>query len=625
MVSKILSCTRTINFSIVKKYERPFPACQNAKGRIYMLVLLFVSLSTATMSQQNSSADSLLAVLEKAPVELKDSILVKICEAYLHDDPEQSNRYAYRILTLSGNKKNTSEVADAYRFLGLNSSDIGSMDSVLYFYEQSMEVCRNINDSIRLAKVYSSIAGYYRKLSDYPTMLKYIITANEINEKIHNDYGVASTLVNIGITYIDMKQYDKALEYLLRAEKVNQKVRDKSIYSVLYNNLGSVYTRLNEEKKALGYLFKALEVNSDLGKQSLAAPLYNIGSVYYDFGRYDSAIHYMNQSLSISNRHEKDLASFTCKGLAEIYFKKKRYDIATDYAMRGAVLADSIGFRRGMMANYEILVDIFKSRQDYEKLSFFLEKLMAVKDSIFNEQKSKQIAELQTKYETARKEKEILALEKERREQALMNRLMIIIFSVSAIGVMLFFVWLRARMKQKQKLYKLDLELQQKKIENASLREAELKKEIDFKNKELASYTINFVQKSELMEELKRNLQSIRLENSEEAKKISTINKLVESSYHVDREWEDFKIQFENVHHNFFRALKERWPELTNSDLKLCALLKLNMNMKEAARVLGISPESVKTARYRLRKKFELSQDDNLVDFVLNLDAETKV
>lgn len=587
--------------------------------------MLLASCPLMMLAQQNQVADSLVMILDKTPESSKGSILVKICEAYLNDDPVRCSFYAHKILELSGRKAYTSEVADAYRFLGYNSGDLGSMDSARYFYGKSMEVCTHIHDSARLAKAHSALAGYYRKLSDFPNMLSHIIKANEINEKIGNDYGVASTLLNIGITYLDMKQYDKAQQSLLKAEEVNERVGDQTIYAVLYNNLGTLYSNIKEERKALHYYFKALEVKKDLGRQALAAPLYNIGGMYFDFGRYDSAIYYMNESLEISRVHEKDLAAHTYKGLSEIYFRNGQYAQAKALAMKGAALADSIGFGIGLRENYQLLTDILKARKDYKELSMIQEKLMVLNDSLFNEQRSRQIAELQTKYETAKKEKEIISLEKERREQALLNKVMIIGFSVVAFGIILFLIWLRTRIRQRQKFFKLELELQQRKIENAALREEELKKEIEFKNREVASYTINFVQKSELMEELKRSLQDIRPENSEAAKKISTINKLVENSYQVDREWEDFKMQFENVHHNFFRILKDRWPELTNSDLKLCALLKLNMNMKEAARVLGISPESVKTARYRLRKKFDLAQDDNLIDFILNLDTGVRV
>ena len=101
------------------------------------------------------------------------------------------------------------------------------------------------------------------------------------------------------------------------------------------------------------------------------------------------------------------------------------------------------------------------------------------------------------------------------------------------------------------------------------------------------------------------------------ASKLNPLKKVVESNYQIDKEWDDFKLRFEEVHSGFFEQLKATFPELSNSDLRLCALLRLNMTMKEAAKILGISVDSVKTSRYRLRKKLNLETDDNLNDFIM--------
>src|SRR5690606_10190657 len=104
------------------------------------------------------------------------------------------------------------------------------------------------------------------------------------------------------------------------------------------------------------------------------------------------------------------------------------------------------------------------------------------------------------------------------------------------------------------------------------------------------------------------------------SKKLNQLQRNVESSLHADRDWEDFKKYFESVHNNFFTALKEQYPDLTPTDLKMCALIRLNLSMKEMATVLGISPESVKTSRYRLRKKLGLEHEENLLSFMFEME-----
>lgn len=92
---------------------------------------------------------------------------------------------------------------------------------------------------------------------------------------------------------------------------------------------------------------------------------------------------------------------------------------------------------------------------------------------------------------------------------------------------------------------------------------------------------------------------------------------LIDYSFNLDKDWEEFKLYFEDVHKDFFGQLKEQYPSLSPNELRLCALLKLNLSVKEMASLMGISPESVKMARHRLRKKLGLTSDQNLVEFML--------
>jgi Response regulator containing a CheY-like receiver domain and an HTH DNA-binding domain len=81
--------------------------------------------------------------------------------------------------------------------------------------------------------------------------------------------------------------------------------------------------------------------------------------------------------------------------------------------------------------------------------------------------------------------------------------------------------------------------------------------------------------------------------------------------------WELFQSNFDRIHENFFRRLKEEYPSLTSTDLRLCAMLKVNLSTKEIASMLNLSVRGIESARYRLRKKFNLSEDQSLTDFLL--------
>ncbi|MEL6194490.1 MAG: tetratricopeptide repeat protein, partial [Bacteroidota bacterium] len=95
------------------------------------------------------------------------------------------------------------------------------------------------------------------------------------------------------------------------------------------------------------------------------------------------------------------------------------------------------------------------------------------------------------------------------------------------------------------------------------------------------------------------------------------LKKIVRSiSVSNDQNWKEFRTRFVSVNKGFYDKMQARFPALSQRDLKLCALIKLNFSCKEMAKLLGISVESAHTSRYRLRKKLNLTRDVNLTEFI---------
>ena len=95
---------------------------------------------------------------------------------------------------------------------------------------------------------------------------------------------------------------------------------------------------------------------------------------------------------------------------------------------------------------------------------------------------------------------------------------------------------------------------------------------------------------------------------------------MIKLQHSREKDWDDFRYHFEQVYSSFFINLKSKFPNLSANDLKVAALTRLNLSIKETSNILGISPESTKTARYRLRKKLGLNSEDDLFDFLLSYD-----
>ena len=163
------------------------------------------------------------------------------------------------------------------------------------------------------------------------------------------------------------------------------------------------------------------------------------------------------------------------------------------------------------------------------------------------------------------------------------------------------------------------LELSRNEKEIIQLKNDKLQGELEQKNKELAANAMSFVQKGELLSKIKEEL--MRMKNGAELEKDSKdfkkIIRIIDTEQDNPHDWEQFAVHFDSVHTNYLRDLKERFPDLTASELKLCAFLRLNLSSKEISQLMNISVRGVETSRYRLRKKLDLSADANLVDFLM--------
>lgn len=210
------------------------------------------------------------------------------------------------------------------------------------------------------------------------------------------------------------------------------------------------------------------------------------------------------------------------------------------------------------------------------------------------------------------------------------TRVALTLFMLCFAGSIAGLIWIpqrkfqqeRERMKQKsQQQEEAHREAaRQSEEEIMRLRNEKLEAEVAFKNKEMASVTLHLLQKSELLHKIGEDLQKLhrKVQNAESQKEIRKLMAMLQNNTRLDSDWAQFAQHFDQVHSDFFKRIRERFPQLTPKDLKMCAYLRLNLSSKEIAPLMNISVRGVEISRYRLRKKLELDTDENLTDFFLN-------
>ncbi|MEL6923949.1 MAG: triple tyrosine motif-containing protein, partial [Bacteroidota bacterium] len=170
--------------------------------------------------------------------------------------------------------------------------------------------------------------------------------------------------------------------------------------------------------------------------------------------------------------------------------------------------------------------------------------------------------------------------------------------------------------RQQQQLEAIE---KQKEQELLQLEETNIKNELRHLNNLLAASTMNLVVKNEFIVNIKEKIQDAnRKGRSQESKTaLDQIVKEIDSTLRLQEDWEQFEYHFDKVHGDFLNRLRVHFHDLTPNEQKLCAFLRLKLNTKDIANLMGVSQRGIEIARYRLRKKLDLSKGDNLSKFIL--------
>ncbi len=370
-----------------------------------------------------------------------------------------------------------------------------NLDTSLIYAEQSLELALQLNYKIGQAKAYKNIGVVYYNHSDYDKTIEYWQKALKTNTEIGNKKGIAA---NIGIVYYDQSNYPKALEYYQKALKIKEEIGDKKGTASNLGNIGLIYSYQSNYSKALEYYQKALKINEEIGNKTyMAANLGNIGFVYSNQSNYPKALEYYQKALKINEEIGNKLQITSNLGnIGGLYNDLEQYNKTIEYANKALKIAKEIGALSLEKSAYSNLSRAYKSINNYKKALEYKDKWIEINDSIFNTEKAKSIAEMNTRYETEKKEKQIieqqaelktsqLQTEKEKAEkekQQTQRNMFIIAFGLMII--LAVFVFRSYRQKKK-----------------ANLLLAEQKQEISEANEELNQQNEEIIAQRDQIEE----------------------------------------------------------------------------------------------------------------------------
>jgi len=571
--------------------------------KIFTIILIgmLLSMGSKEVFGQNLDLDSVFVILEGPFEDSEERVagLKKSAIEYLFSNPSISQQFSQKGLGISERIGFKKGIADAYNLLGIAEYEKGNFTNAITYYFKARDFYIELGDSIGIANTLMNTGNSMGHPDDLEKAIDYYLQAISIYKKLNNKIGLGKIYNNIGVNYMDMSLLDSALVFHNRSLMIRMELNDSMGLASSYTNIGLVYKHMGELDLALGYENSSQRIAQKIG--------------------------YTKQQV------------LTYLNIGEIFLLKNEYQLAEYNFKQGLYLADSLGLKEWKAEVLGSLSILEEKKGNYQAANSYFRQHMDLQIDIVKDQKSSEIEQLEVGFEIRKKDAELnLAnqqlqnLSNKRKFQQLLNYI-IVIAALLILGIGYSIIrGQKSKLKKAGQLKEAQEKINQAERENARLREKELEKEVYFKNTELTSYTINFMKRNELLDELKVSTESIiKSINQNEAndRVIGNLNKLkrtIINNLSADKDWEDFKLYFENVHHNFFTALKYNFPDLTNPDLKLCSFSRLNFNIKETANILGVSPESIKKSRYRLRKKLNMEPKDDLLEFLMKIEENAE-
>lgn len=403
-------------------------------------------------------------------------------------------------------------IAKALHNIGYAYSITGMTDSAILYYRKSLEISGRMEHYFLTNFNYTKICEIYSAIGDYPRALEYAQLSLNLSEKEGDAEGQSNALNEAGLILMYQKNYDASLQYFFKAESLSGSISDKSMTATILNNIGLLFEKKNQPDEAIKYYLNSLKIKKEVGNlQSVVTSYSNIARIYQSRKNYYKAIEFNRKALAIDEQLD-DKAGLCVDyiQLAGVEMILKNYSAAEDMLEKAKTIAGAAGYKDLLVSAYSSLADMYARQNNYEKAYEFHQLYSQMKDSLLNEESSKQITEMQTKYESEKKQNEIELLNKEKKLQNVelekkeaevkKQNTQKIAFGTGLVLVLVLALLIFRGYKQKTKnnlllaRQKQQIEIKNSHLETANGEITQQKKEIEEKNHEILA-SIRYAQR----------------------------------------------------------------------------------------------------------------------------------
>lgn len=467
-----------------------------------------------------------------------------------------------------------SNKADALNYLGIINAKQGLSEEALATYLQALELSETIKDSSMIGLTIHNLGMFYRRQHEYKKAIDYLQKAIRIRHKINektNEIGMSYNM--LGVTYFYTQQYDSALINYKKAETLYSTKLDKS---KVKGNLALLYYTIKDYDKAILVFKENIKTFTELQIiNEMSISYKNLATCYYDMGLYDQAIVQLDSAIANAKKvKHKDL------------LQKEYLNRSLAYQSQG---------------NYK------KALEDYSLYKTY-------NDSLNNTEEAKRITALELNYKF---EKEKLQADFNLENERSKKQLYLILFVLSVVSAISIFLLVR-------KNTKYQLALSQRKLEEENLQRKNAEQILQLKEAELKTEFLNNKIKQEVQGYFETELKTIlKLEEAERTKAIKSLLLSLKSKNSDYAPSQNLAEYIDNVSNDFKLIIKEHFPFFNEKEKKLLYLMKLGLSTNEIKDLQNTSLASVKSIRYRIRKKLEIDSEADIIAHIEQYSSNT--
>ena len=499
-------------------------------------------------------------------------------------------------------------------------------DSALIVLKKAHAKAVQDNDELAAARILQQMGQICFNQGHYAQALDFYLHADKIFAQENNKDLLAENMGKMGILYYYNKQSDKAFLLYNKALTLYTATGNKKGQAEIFGAIGHLYEKHQRYDSSFYYQHLALRIYNQIGDNYGQAKIYeNLGSIHEDLANYDSSYTCFKKSLEIYRQHHDEVASIeVINNIGDILRKTGKYAQGIEQSRQAYALSVKNNNLYQLASACRDLGKGYQLLHQMDSAYHYLELSRKYSLEVYSRESLKQTSFLQVLYDMDKKSDEITRLNNIRKiNQIITIAIVTIVLLLIVLGLVTFS---RQRLKirdqrvlaeQNKSIFEAQHELMQLELKNKQLEEESLKQQLELKSQELSTHTLNLIKNNQLLESMRNTLQDMVKEDKRDQKKqMQQIIQQINQSFNHEQQWKEFTLAFEQVHQRFFDKLKQHTNDLTSTDMRLIALLKVNMDSKDIAGLLGISNDSLRVARYRLRKKLNLEQGDNLSTFI---------